>query len=118
MTEKEFNQRKKNVIFTPEDIHKLFEIQELIDKATDQAKQYFGITSMLDKALKGLLVPTNTTDFYSKDIEYAVESTYILSLNVSNLLEDALQKYNDLYNKKRDICFSDIDAYMLCTKNV
>ena len=118
MTKKEFDQRKKDVIFTPGDIDELFEIRELIDQALDQANQYFGITSMLDKAFKGILVPTNTADFYSKDIEYAVEATYTLSSNVSKLLADALQKYNDLYEKKRDVCFSDIDADMPHKKTV
>lgn len=112
MSKKELDNLKKEVIFTPKEIDELFEIRELIDQAMEQANQYFGITSMLDKAFKGILVPTNTTDFYSKDVEYTVEATYTLSSNVSNLLTDALQRYNNLYDKKRDACYSAIDATM------
>ncbi len=98
----------KNVIFISEDIHEMFEIQELINEAMDCIEKYAGITGLMSFSLAVLNSERYSEDVndFCQEIEYTAHALNDLAQESNKKLLEAQRKYNNLYGVKRDMCHS------------
>ncbi len=101
--------KKTNVIFTPEDIHKMFEIEELISVANDKVRKFYGISNILQTVLNEL----KEQDSIRKESEILclIEALDTICLDAFETgaeaflhTETAFTKIEKLYEEKRKIC--------------
>lgn len=95
--------KKNNVIFTPDDIHNLFKIGELLDDLECNISKYNAISDILVEALTSC--KNEEVTFTSDTLFWVAFALRDYSNNAKDEVSIACDKYNQLYSEKRELCF-------------
>lgn len=97
---------RKNVVFTPDDMKKLFEIRNLVEDAMETTNKYSGITGLMDFAILTLERGVYADDIgtYHQEIAYTLMALNDLAMDANDKLIEAKEKYDTLYEEKRKVC--------------
>lgn len=97
--------KKKDVIFTPDDIDALFEFGEQIDEARDNISKSNSILATLVEGIRSTLqegIPLST-----ETILYAARAIHDYVYRTDEIFTHLNEEYQKLYNEKRNICFGE-----------
>lgn len=97
---------KQNVIFTPEDIHKLFKINERLSDIQDDMSKYHAVTDIFVEALASCKQQSAIPD---EEIFFWVASV-LRDYSEKALSEmcETFNKYTQMFTEKKDVCFGGV----------